>query len=142
MKRYAVVVTGDRNAKPADWAVVITKAIGGAKPLDNELVVIHGAATGIDTIASQVVRAAWPHVPVIPFPANWELYRKIGNPNLAGPERNAEMLRVLDSFRAAGYDCRVLAFHDYLDNSKGTANCIRQAHFFGFKVQTYTSRGK
>ena len=45
-----MLVTGDRHAKEADWAPLIRKTIEWDKPL----VLIHGDAKGIDTIAKNV----------------------------------------------------------------------------------------
>lgn len=139
-KRYAVIVTGDRHARSSEWNEVVFGALMGAMPLDNELVVIHGGATGIDSIADTVVKEAWPHVPVLRFPAQWGLYRELGREASAGPMRNNDMLQHLVSFKRAGYDCRVLAFHNFLDNSRGTKDMVRQAYSYGFPVKLFTSR--
>lgn len=74
-----------------------------------DLVLIHGGATGVDSIAE-----AWAndnYVSVICFPADWEKY---GSP--AGPIRNRQMLR-------EGKPHLVVAFK----GGKGTADMVRAA---------------
>jgi len=74
---------------------------------------IHGDATGADTMASQeATRLGWT---VWPYPADWARYGKA-----AGPLRNKQMLD-------EGKPDLVLAFHDNLKVSKGTLDMIDQA---------------
>ena len=141
-KRYAVIVTGDRNATYGEWAGIIGDALSGAHPDENELIVIHGGSTGIDSLAAKVIEEAWPLIPTLAFHDKHELYRAAAarGEYAAEIERNADMLSVLLDFRDAGYDVRVLAFHNYLDNSKGTANMVKQARIANVPVKVFRSR--
>jgi len=75
--------------------------------------IIEGEARGADQ------RAAWwafdNNVPCMRFPAEWKKYGKA-----AGPIRNKQMLD-------EGKPDLVLAFHDDIENSKGTADMVEQA---------------
>lgn len=76
------------------------------------LVIVHGAAPGIDMTFAEV--AVDNLVAVHPFPADWN---KLGKG--AGPIRNQAMVD-------AGADL-CLAFHRDLPNSKGTRDCVIRA---------------
>ena len=91
--------------------------------LPRDTLVIHGAARGADTEAAQVAFDLG--FDVIAYPAKWHLYRRA-----AGPIRNREMLDV-------GPDL-VIAFHDYLENSKGTKDCVTEARKRGIPVEVIT----
>lgn len=82
---------------------------GGFEPL----IIIEGAAPGADSIAR--FEAEKLGLTVLSFPAEWSKYGKS-----AGPKRNAQMLK------EGKPDC-VLAFHDYIENSKGTRGMIELA---------------
>jgi hypothetical protein len=76
--------------------------------------VIHGNARGADRMCAQVALDL--NIPVKPFPANWALYGKA-----AGPIRNREMLKFLIENSTCPY---VVAFHNDIENSKGTKDMI------------------
>lgn len=78
---------------------------------------MHGGATGADRIAGDIGAQIGASVYVIP--ATWERYGRA-----AGPIRNRQML---DQLRPD----LVLAFHDALHHSKGTADMIRAAAHAG-----------
>lgn len=59
---------------------------------------------------------------IIPFPAEWEKYGKS-----AGPIRNRQMLDENPDL--------VIAFHDDIESSKGTKDCIKEAEKRGIEVQ-------
>lgn len=89
-------------------------------------VLIHGAATGADSIA-----AAWAtngqlseRIHVIPFRANWRKHGKA-----AGPMRNLRMLQ-------EGKPDRVVAFA----GGKGTANMVKQAEECGVPIWHVTDK--
>jgi hypothetical protein len=75
--------------------------------------VIEGEARGADILSR--IAAEHLHVPVMPFPANWDKYGRS-----AGPIRNTQMLR-------EGKPKLVLAFTTDLESSRGTRNMVYQA---------------
>ncbi len=85
-----------------------------------DTVIIHGCATGADSISGQIGREY--DLLVVEFPANWNKYGRT-----AGPIRNKQMLD-------EGKPDLVLAFHTDIKNSKGTKNMIQQAEKRGIKV--------
>src|SRR5438132_3829810 len=74
--------------------------------------VIHGASRGADTIAGKV--AAELGFAVEAFPAEWSTQGKA-----AGPIRNRKMLDTSPDL--------VIAFHENLERSKGTKDCVDEA---------------
>lgn len=108
-----VLVCGDRNWTDKD---TIRKFLLEYNPT----VVIEGEARGADSLAREVAEEA--SIPVEKYPADWDKYKKA-----AGPIRNQEMLD-------KGKPDIVLAFHDDLENSKGTKHMVAIAKKAGFKV--------
>ena len=89
----------------------------------SDVQIIEGEAPGADTMSREL--GHFFGYDVIGFPANWSLGRK------AGPIRNTAMLKSLmrdDDERV------VVAFHDDLTHSKGTANMVGQAERAGVTV--------
>lgn len=128
MKRFVVLVTGDRNwslANPAQSGV-IRKALFGLRK--GKPIIVHGAARGVDSIADY--HAQTMGLEVRPHPANWELHHRA-----AGPIRNREML----DEEAPNL---VLAFHDDLVHSKGTKNMVDQARRREIPIIHYQSDGQ
>lgn len=83
-----------------------------------ELVVVHGAARGVDSIAQE-----WcieNNVLAVPYPANWGKYGRA-----AGPIRNREMLKENPDL--------VIAFP--CPESKGTRDMINAAKEAGFMTE-------
>jgi len=76
-------------------------------------VVIEGEARGADSLARLAAESL--NIPVIKFPAQWDLYGRA-----AGPIRNKQMLE-------EGKPDMVLAFHDNTQASKGTKNMVMLA---------------
>ena len=74
--------------------------------------VIEGEARGADIIARE--EAEGMNMTVLPFPAEWKRYGRG-----AGPIRNRQMLNEKPDL--------VVAFHDYIEMSAGTKDCITQA---------------
>jgi hypothetical protein len=109
-----VLVCGDRN-----WtnAGVIRARL---QRLPSPVVIVHGAARGADSMAGEIAQQLG--FGVEDHPAKWKLYGRG-----AGPLRNQAML---DS----GVDL-VLAFHNDLSRSKGTADMVRRARAAGVKVE-------
>lgn len=83
--------------------------------------IIHGCAQGADTLAG--VAAKKLGMRVAEYPADWRQYGKA-----AGPKRNKLMLD-------DGRPDLVLAFHDSIATSKGTANMLRQAEIAGVETR-------
>lgn len=90
---------------------------------DDELVVIHGAARGADTLAGEAATRLGYRVEE--YPADWEKYGK-----KAGILRNLQMLDTKPD--------EVWAFHDDLAASKGTAHTVREAKKRGIFVMEYS----
>lgn len=110
-----LLVCGDRN-----WTnrQLMYEVLNRNK--DQIEILIQGGARGADAIAEQWARLH--SIPCLTFPANW---KKHGN--AAGPIRNTQMLK-------EGKPTDVLAFHDDIDNSKGTKNMVEQARKAGVRV--------
>ena len=79
--------------------------------------IIHGAATGADSPAQRFAEEN--EIPVIQFPARWDLYGRA-----AGPIRNQEMLEI-------GCPDLVMAF----PGGRGTAGMVRLARMANVKVE-------
>jgi len=102
-----ILICGDRN-----WTDVETIE-NFVKSLPPDTVIIHGECRGADSIAD---KAAKEHgLTVETFSAKWEKYG-----DAAGPIRNRRML-------VEGKPDRVVAFHDDLSKSRGTADMLKQA---------------
>lgn len=120
-----VVVTGAREWR--DEGVIRERLAR----LPSDTLVIHGdqgneaRTVGADRIADRVaedlglVRA--------PYPADWEYWEAKGNRRAAGPIRNRAMLDACPDL--------VIAFHDAIDFSKGTKDCVREARRRGIAVE-------
>ena len=87
--------------------------------------IIHGAARGADTLAGII--AASIGCKVIAVPAEWDVYGK-----KAGILRNQKMLEMHPDL--------VLAFHDDIDNSKGTKDMVNRASRAGVECCVFKSR--
>lgn len=116
-----ILVCGDRNWSDRDFLNErldhFRKGIG-LSGADISLL-IEGEASGADSMARD-----WAHargIPVDPHPADWGLYGKS-----AGPIRNQEMLDVGPQF--------VIAFHNDIENSRGTKDMVTRARKAGVRV--------
>ena len=109
-----LLICGDRN-----WTdcKMIRDAIEEFKPD----VVVEGEARGADTLAGIIALSKG--IRVIPFPADWNRH---GKP--AGMIRNALMLKV-------GKPDLVIAFHDDIEQSKGTKHMVGIARKAGVRVE-------
>jgi len=102
-----ILICGDRNWKDVETIENFVKS------LPPDTVIIHGDGRGADKIAD---KAAKEHgLTVKPFSPKWEKYG-----GAAGPIRNRQML-------VEGKPDRVVAFHDDLSKSRGTADMLKQA---------------
>lgn len=116
-----VLVCGDRN-----WTneVIISKVLDEIK--DDIDVVIDGHARGADQFAH-----AWAKrngIDPACYPAQWQTYGPA-----AGPIRNALMLK-------EGKPDLVLAFHNDIQNSRGTLDMVRKAKKAGVPVRIIKER--
>lgn len=114
-----LLVCGDRNWKDGE---AIRQRIATLSPY----VVIHGCARGADRLAGTVAKELG--VGVEEFPAQWNTYGRA-----AGVIRNQQML-------IEGKPDYVLAFHDDLEHSKGTADMVRRARGEGIQVEVWSHR--
>lgn len=112
-----VLVCGDRNWE--DGAMIHAQLAKAKSNAQSPVTVIHGDARGADTLGGLAAQRL--KLEVHAFPANWQRFGRG-----AGPIRNREMLDERPDL--------VLAFHDDLDNSKGTADMVRIARKAGIPV--------
>lgn len=112
-----ILICGDRH-----WTdyQMISDIIAWRRPS----LIIEGGATGADSCAREAAQAQ--NIPYLEFRAKWESYGKA-----AGPIRNQEMLD-------EGKPDMVIAFHDDLENSKGTKDMIRRAKKADIPAWVYT----
>lgn len=107
---------GDRNWTNAVAIIREVDTLIAEHGADN-LVIIEGEARGADKIARRAAVAR--RVEVDRYPAEWEKFGRA-----AGPIRNRQML-------VEGKPDLVIAFHENIDESKGTQNMIEQARKAG-----------
>lgn len=113
-----VLVCGDRNWSNKD---LIEKEL---KILPSDTVVIQGECKGADIIGKQIAKKLGYRV--LSFPAEWEKYGRS-----AGPIRNKQMI-------VEGQPEFVLAFHNNINNSRGTKDMIRKAKQYGISYKIIT----
>ncbi len=116
-----VLICGDRNWK--DETLIEDYILS----LETGSVIIQGEAPGADKIAKRLGEKHG--FEVQGFEADWDRYG-----NAAGPIRNKEML-------VEGKPDKVVAFHNDLSRSKGTADMIKQSERLGVPVEIRRSVG-
>lgn len=113
-----VIVCGDRDWKRMD---IIEREL---MKLPKDTMIIHGAARGADTLGKFVAEKMG--LKVINdgkgFPAEWKRYGKA-----AVPIRNQQMID-------EGKPDMVLAFHENINDSRGTKDMVTRARGVGIKV--------
>jgi len=109
MKRKKVLVTGDRQGYSLDKITEVLKQLWE----DGYRILSHGGARGVDFQAGAVAHSIGYEIRV--YKAEWGKYGKA-----AGPHRNKHML-VMEM------PDLVVGFHALLSESRGTADCLRQA---------------
>lgn len=122
-----------------DWhnSGVIWGTLDELRAREPELNVIEGRCRGADRIAGAwAARNRARGVGWVPFPARWTIFGKA-----AGPIRNQEMLDRLLEARDLGHEVLVVAFHDALEQSRGTKDMVRRARKAGVPVMMVTSKG-
>jgi hypothetical protein len=103
----SVIICGDRN-----WTNT-TLIYNELKNLPISCIIIEGEAKGADSIGR--IMAEKLGMTVKKFPADWKTYGKS-----AGPIRNIEMLKKLKKYKNSA----ILAFHNDIENSKGTKHMV------------------
>lgn len=100
-----LAVTGGRDHTPTPAELATFDALWTTLQADSDGVLVHGAATGVDTALDEHVSERWPNARIESFPADW---RKHGR--AAGPIRNASMLAHADALVAfPRHDARLYA---------------------------------
>lgn len=118
MKREMyVLICGDRHW--SDHAMIEAEL----STLAEGSIIIQGGAPGADDIADTVARAL--SLGSISYRADWDRYGR-----RAGPIRNREMLDTNPQ--------EVWAFHDDIEHSKGTRDCVKEAKRRGIPVRVFS----
>jgi hypothetical protein len=112
MTQYAILVTGAREWTNRELILDTLKDYSG-----NDVILIHGACSGVDQTAGSV--AVELSFVVETYPAEWSKYGKV-----AGPVRNQQMVNRLLEHQKGGRKIVAFAFHNCIDESKGTKNCV------------------
>jgi hypothetical protein len=114
-----ILITGGRDNY--DWLTVERAIFDRCRQND---IIVHGAASGVDSLASQLVRYNPDFFDEDPFPAEWKV-DGVYNPN-AGPERNQQMLDsgIQGALVFAG--------------GTGTADMVRKLNAAGVKFYDYS----
>lgn len=112
-----ILVCGDREW--TDYNAIL-KELKYYNELYKVSFTIEGEARGADSLAR--VAAEQLKIPVMKFPADWDKHGKA-----AGPIRNQQMLD-------EGKPDLVLAFHDNIEQSKGTKHMIEISKKKGLRV--------
>jgi hypothetical protein len=123
---HTIIVTGDRYW--TDYAFILGTLrdwhIGFGIAL-----LVHGDCRGADRLCGQA--AIQLQIPVLAYPADWE---KMGLG--AGPQRNRQMVH-----SHSDDCCVVLAFHDKIAASKGTADMVKVCVRMHKQVVLYSHSG-
>jgi hypothetical protein len=117
-----VLVCGDRDWQDKE---LIKKELSKLPP---GTIIVEGGARGADTLAKQVAKELG--FEVREYKAKWKEYHKA-----AGPIRNREMLKKEDPDK-------ILAFHDNIEESKGTKDMIKISKKAGKDVKLVRHRRK
>jgi len=121
-----ILVCGDRNWTHREYLEQVLIALGCE--YGYPYTIIQGGARGADTMAFYFARDRG--LLCETYRAEWTLYGRA-----AGAIRNAEMLK-------DGKPDLVVAFHNDLENSKGTKNMVSIARKAGVPVRVFTSNGE
>lgn len=130
-----ILVTGSRHWKDYDTIsrglTVAIETLIAKFPEDKNIVLIHGAAPGADSLAAKFMTNATKflaskgyHVTIDAHPADWDKYR-----NAAGPIRNREMVELKPDI------CVAFVAPD----SKGTVGCMKMCTEAGIEILEYRS---
>lgn len=124
-----ILVCGDRNWRDYNLIFAVLKSLKSQYP-EQKIVIIEGGCRGADKLAGKAAHALG--FTVEEYPVTKEDWMTLGKK--AGPIRNAQMLK-------EGRPERVIAFHENIATSRGTANMIRQALKAGLPVELNSSAG-
>lgn len=114
-----ILVCGSRN-----WNIM-GPVMARLEKLPKLSTIVEGGCEGADKLARQAADVLG--FDVIEYPANWN-----GRGKAAGPYRNRKMLDLKPDL--------VIAFHENLETSKGTADTVREAKRRGIPVEVITGR--
>lgn len=131
-----VLICGDRDWPRANEGPIVALVSGMYAAYGPEIVFIQGGARGADGIAKRyadLLQDQDSRVTSLTFPARWKEHDREGvtkvpcrcaqsktTCNAAGPRRNQKMLD-------EGRPDVVFAFHDFIENSKGTRDMVQRA---------------
>lgn len=121
-----VLITGSRT-----WTdeLIIIREMSKFPP---GTIIVHGAARGADSLADKVARS-FGHIPR-PYPVTPSDWEVIGP--RAGVLRNTHMLKMEHPDKdGVGIDLCLAFTDDYLENSRGTNNMVKQVMKAGIKVK-------
>jgi hypothetical protein len=118
-----LLVCGDRNWKDKGLINKVLLSYWMDAPWET-LTIIHGCAKGVDSLAGEIGKEN--SQKILEFPAQWDKFGKS-----AGPIRNQQMLD-------KGKPDLVLAFHDNIEESKGTKDMVNRAKNAGLEVRVYS----
>lgn len=122
-----ILCCGDRYWKDQSFIRTVLITYMSHNP-DHDLV-IEGDCRGADRMAGAAARSLRMQISV--YPAKWRV-NGVYNPN-AGPERNRVMLDQKPNL--------VIAFHDNLNASVGTKDCVIEATYRSIPVHHYRHGG-
>lgn len=122
-----ILITGSRDWTDQD---IIRNAL--TEFSDRKVLVIHGKCKGADIIAGNIAEKLG--FDISSSPADWKTFGRA-----AGPIRNKKMVDETLEYKKMGINTVVLAFHDSLDNSKGTGHCVKLAIKNCLDVVLYTT---
>lgn len=120
---HKILMCGDRNWTDETFILDSLMSYLIERPIGEVTLVIHGNARGADQISGRC--ASTMGLAVVAFPANWNQYGRA-----AGPIRNRQMLEQHPNI--------VLAFHDNIEESKGTKDMVSQARLAGVETRVLT----
>jgi len=118
-----VLICGDRNWTDKELIRSVLKSL---KPKPQ--IVICGGARGADTLAKEAALELG--LKVQEFTADWEKYGKV-----AGVICNKQMLQ-------EGLPTLVIAFHNNISESKGTAHMLFISKYYKIRTRLYTTKGR
>lgn len=124
-KMITVLVCGDRHWPSTNKEPIRRELM---KQVGKSVIVVHGACSGVDTIAGQVAKEFG--FEVHEYPVTQEDWKSLGR--AAGPVRNQRMIT------REKVDL-VLAFHPNVESSRGTKDMISRARRAGIRVEIYSS---
>jgi hypothetical protein len=137
MYRFVVVIIGSKDWCNYDMIynklksyVDINSDRDGIETKDGGILFIHGACQGADLLGERAAKSLG--FDIFSKPAEWGKYGKV-----AGPIRNRDMVDILVEYKKKGSQTIVIGFHNSLQLSKGTKNCVDYAIENGLDVVVY-----